>query len=114
MRTPQVTDSYPLFPGSCMACQSQNAPGIDTFVDVGVERAQFGRLYLCGRCVGTFAQLLGHVDGDTHAEMRTELAMHKARIVELEDDLEVARAEQTRVVKVDDLRELIYKDRGTD
>lgn len=114
MRSPQVVDQYPFPPGSCVVCQSQNAPGIDTMTNYVLRGMDAGRCYVCGRCVGTFASLLGYVDPESAGALELEIARLKENQGELERELAQAREEQVKVVPLADLAEAVAARREQD
>lgn len=101
----QLVEHAALFPAACV-CGSGAGPLVDTMM----EEAHTGkRVYLCALCVRRAARLMGFVAGEEHDEAVAEIARLHEQTRHLSEDLEAARAEQVRVVSVEDLDALADK-----
>jgi hypothetical protein len=93
----QVTDRFNLLPPSiCIICEeSPSGRVIDTLrqLKTGVASALNGRKYVCERCVGQFAGLLGYEQGEDVKQARIDvefaqsaLAHFRQRVAELAEN----------------------------
>lgn len=80
----QVTDKFNLLPPSiCIICETQpDGKVIDTLygLKTGVASVLNGRKYVCERCVGEFARLLGYEKGEDVKQAKIDAADSERRI----------------------------------
>jgi hypothetical protein len=91
MIEPALVDHPVAFPQACVACMSQQGPLIDTHVE-----KPFGHVYVCAKCVKTFARLMGFAKGEKLNELEGAimlLADRDRQIEKLGDTLRGTREE---------------------
>lgn len=97
MREPRVVETCVAYPNHC-ACGSQQAPLIDTLIT-----NHQGRLYVCARCLNTWAGLLGFKSPDELQAAEDDRLAQAAIRETLEERL--VEAEANKVVSINDLAE---------
>lgn len=105
MRNFQLRDNCPLVPGTCL-CGSQQGPIVDTLIDIRGGQYEFGRWYLCARCVEQAASLIGWIPNEREQELVEVNERLEAENLDLKNQLFEATP---NVVKVDDLATLLNR-----